>query len=200
MAETDEMFASAPTESKGEFVAPLEELFAKLAGPKRYDDYEIEIALLGQYLDQLIKLLGRRPLTQAELERYVLTDDPVYVNSRNGGQKLMISMVSGGNRGKLVQLLAKLVARGHFAAIKKIVLEYKYSGTGHPLWIDLVCEGNFRAEVVNKVPDWLYQRFKNTPTYIIREERTPEEYARLMGEDCFFANPRYIEYRWDLVR
>jgi hypothetical protein len=67
--------------------------------------------------------------------------------------------------------LARLVQRGHFDAVEEIVLEYRYNRM--PLWVTFVANHfgepyglvGFQSEVVRKVPDWLYERFKNTPPY-----------------------------------
>jgi hypothetical protein len=181
---------ATPAEVEGALVASIEGLFGQLAGPGRYD-YKIQKALFSQYLDQLINLLNRRPLTQLEIERYILTDDPVSAP----GKKLLVTMGAQWNcPGKVVQLLSKLVARGHFGTVGRIVLEYRFSN-GEPLWGDLIYEDNFRAEVVNKVPPELYQRFKNAPPHITRQDRSPEEMERMMIGDAFWVeDPDHLEY------
>lgn len=88
------------------------------------------------------------------------------------------------------------------------------SDSGAPLWTNLVVkrtydDGNlqkqgsendveriFRLEVVRKVPDWPYKRFRNTPPYIIKEERLPED---MMREVVGIFESYDVEHVWRLV-
>jgi hypothetical protein len=188
--ETGEMVAANRMEGVQEDVVSLEELFDQLVGRKRYDS-DLQKELFDQYLDRLIELLDRRSMTDPEIERYVLTGDPLFI--RRSDCPKLVAVLPWNCQEKLVQLLAKLVERGHFAAVKTIVLEYSCVG---PLWTEFSWMQTFQSEVVQKVPDWLYQQFKNTPPIIERTKREPWDANR---EAVGIFEPYDIVTEWRLV-
>jgi hypothetical protein len=194
------MLVISSAESQEELVASLDALFAQISRPRRADR-----EVFGQFLDQLIKLLKRRRLTQQEIHSDILVDDPVFIgvplsvgNSYDRNHKLIVNMTLYSDcREKLVELLGKLVEKGHFPATKKILLEYHFRNR-ESLWVDLNTGSNYRvlkSEIIRKVPDWLYQRFKTTPPYVTRQERVPEDAAREpvgIWEDYDRVNERWL--------
>jgi hypothetical protein len=128
-------------------------------------------------------------LTEAELARYVLTDDPVWIdkplevaNPYHRNNKLLVSIVLG-NEKDMARLLGKLVERQHFAAVEEIVLKFHY-GFGDPFWTEFaICrkfaDGKpwysyalsraaeiFQSEVTQKVPKRLYAQFASVTPFI----------------------------------
>lgn len=151
------------------------------------------------YLDAVSELLNERELTKEEWIHYISSLEhrrPVR------DRRLLVGVWQDGNQQtgtplvtkKFIQVLSGLVKRSHFQCLKWIM--YFVMDDNVPVWAKISRFTEFQDDIIQKVPNSVYNEFKSTPPYIKRTPRTPEDAKR---EAVGIFEPYDIEEEFYLV-
>lgn len=149
-----------------------------------------------QYLNCLIDVLDKRDLTEEEIARYVLGDDPMRAITSDAKGIVSTKIIRGifydfsdEEFILLVKLLSKLTKRKHFKVVETLAL-HEFNSR-YPFWYFYLqtkeCRNSFRNGVFRNSPYWLKEKFVNAPVCVIREPEEPKkeesEQDMLFGRD-----------------